>query len=728
MFFFVGAAAAVASYALPKILGKDKKNVKRVHDEQEKPTTAADVGDIGLLHDGSTKTFRDEYKERIELSGQGDEKLVADEQESDLNTSNLVKESVEEAKADEVKDTSIEGRPHAVLSVAADDDWRQRASVQSENLNSSNCDEATAYVHLPQKKSDVPLGDAEHPNNQHARAKSKKHGGGSDVSGKVPSRASSIDSRKSVGSERSQAFSRAPSVKKILKDEELDTLSRAPSVRVTLADEESNTSFEQAGAMLMPYGTQKVDPDGKPRSLRNERVLRHKRVEPRRTASEEVDAEALDGREGDRRVPSDRLSARQKVPKHVTDPLQGYHEASTRQEESADNRLETEHQLAMQLEEVTKEKARLSLVATELAAREAEIARERLSQEKVKKEVERERAALTRAEEVAKEKARLSLAELAGKEDEIARTREALEKVKEDMEKERALHESQKEIACAKDLQVASELQSRVEELERKSREIALREEELRARDDAQLAALDMEENDFFDEASFKSWVNARCGVGGNSVYWYSSGEVYSYPEGKLLVRVEGFDSSRGMASGPSSVVQLSKKLYIFRDKDTNALLTEFNGQAVKPIMRPLEHTTYTLEGSQMTTRVIVNTGEGTQILGGNLMSVRHMQNTTRMVYSCPVFVDIQSPAGGFEAYENHDYFVDKAEGGESAHCSTVRVGCLPPFAEKTVMHLVGWRLDSFDLLPPSIQDYVAAQGSSWQEAPHMEDCSIDGV
>lgn len=73
---------------------------------------------------------------------------------------------------------------------------------------------------------------------------------------------------------------------------------------------------------------------------------------------------------------------------------------------------------------------------------------------------------------------------------------------------------------------------------------------------------------------------------------------------------------------------------------------------------------------------------------------------------------------GIYQSYENYDYFMDKADEEHSNHCSMVRMGATPPFAESAVMHLSGWRLDKFDCLPQTIKDYVATQGPEWKEAP----------
>eukprot|EP00850_Spirogloea_muscicola_P005741 SM000026S08990 [mRNA] locus=s26:987747:988702:+ [translate_table: standard] len=205
----------------------------------------------------------------------------------------------------------------------------------------------------------------------------------------------------------------------------------------------------------------------------------------------------------------------------------------------------------------------------------------------------------------------------------------------------------------------------------------------------------------------------------GETVYWYSTGDIYSHPEGKLLVKVEGFDATRAVVAGPTLVHQLSRKVFIFRDKDSGEVLSQYNDTSVSPIKYAYQHTTYRLDNNRLLTEVTGGEGEPLQTLRGNVVSLKHLQSTTSMVFTCPVFLNFKTPQGEYLVYENHDYFMDKVEEEEvSTHCSTVRVGHTPPFAESAVMHLVGWRADTFAMLPPSIQDYIAAEEPMWKEAP----------
>ena len=99
-------------------------------------------------------------------------------------------------------------------------------------------------------------------------------------------------------------------------------------------------------------------------------------------------------------------------------------------------------------------------------------------------------------------------------------------------------------------------------------------------------------------------WISLRLGNSESTVYWYSTGELYSYPQGDLLVQVEGLDVTRAIMMGPKCVHQVSRKLFVFRDKDSNEILTEYHGLPVMPVMYPYQRIAYTLEGNNLMTEV----------------------------------------------------------------------------------------------------------------------------
>ena len=98
------------------------------------------------------------------------------------------------------------------------------------------------------------------------------------------------------------------------------------------------------------------------------------------------------------------------------------------------------------------------------------------------------------------------------------------------------------------------------------------------------VAGLASAEGGGFDEELFESFLKARVGTG-EPVYWYSIGEVYSYPDGALLARMEGFDTARLVRdeTDPHTAYQLSRKTFVYRDPATNEIFREVDGEVCEP-------------------------------------------------------------------------------------------------------------------------------------------------
>ena len=124
---------------------------------------------------------------------------------------------------------------------------------------------------------------------------------------------------------------------------------------------------------------------------------------------------------------------------------------------------------------------------------------------------------------------------------------------------------------------------------------------------------LAMAEGGGFDEELFEIFLKARVGTG-EPIYWYSIGEVYSYPDGALLARMEGFDTARLVRdeSDPKTAYQLSRKTFVYRDPVTNEIFREVNGKPATHIKYPYQYITYKLDGDRMVT--FVEQGSGARI------------------------------------------------------------------------------------------------------------------
>ena len=79
------------------------------------------------------------------------------------------------------------------------------------------------------------------------------------------------------------------------------------------------------------------------------------------------------------------------------------------------------------------------------------------------------------------------------------------------------------------------------------------------------------------DDDAFDHFVRMRTGAGDDGapgaaqrVYWYCSGELYLAPGGKVVAKVEGYDCATHVREGPDKVVQLSRKIFFYRDPETH--------------------------------------------------------------------------------------------------------------------------------------------------------------
>lgn len=224
-----------------------------------------------------------------------------------------------------------------------------------------------------------------------------------------------------------------------------------------------------------------------------------------------------------------------------------------------------------------------------------------------------------------------------------------------------------------------------------------------------------------FDKDSFRQFVTLRAGTGA-PVYWYALGEVYSYPDGKRLLLIEGSDTARMVPSAdPDTAIQLSRKVFVYRDPVTKAIVKEWEGRPVTGIAYPYQFITYKLVGDKLTTFVEQGTGVNLQKIGpGENFLLRRLGTST--VFSAPLFLNLDTPRGRYEAYENYDFVFHPGEADPAAKHQLIwnRFGDLPAFIGKgkAIIQMVGWRVDRFDDLPASIRDYIRTDAPLWMAPP----------
>ena len=223
-----------------------------------------------------------------------------------------------------------------------------------------------------------------------------------------------------------------------------------------------------------------------------------------------------------------------------------------------------------------------------------------------------------------------------------------------------------------------------------------------------------------FDEELFEVFLSARVGTG-DPVYWYSIGEVYSYPDGTLRARLEGFDTAR-LVRDPDqkhTAYQLSRKTFVYRDPVTDEIFREVDGKPATHIKYPYQYITYRLDGDKMVT--LVEQGSGAQLRKfgpSSEIAARRLGDVA--IFSAPLFLNFDTPRDKYEAFEHYDFFIQPDGAAQPNQLSWIRYGDLPPFLGpgRTIIHLVSWRVDSFDELPETIKAWVKSDAQLWRQPP----------
>jgi hypothetical protein len=218
-----------------------------------------------------------------------------------------------------------------------------------------------------------------------------------------------------------------------------------------------------------------------------------------------------------------------------------------------------------------------------------------------------------------------------------------------------------------------------------------------------------------FTPELFKQFTTMRVGTG-EPIYWYCIGEIYEYPSGKLIAKVEGVDTARIIKSesNATKVLQLSRKIFFYRDVKTNEVLREVNGMKVEPIAYPYQQITYELKDGKMFANVVQGKAPRIQKIdseGGNI--VRKFGDV--LIFSAPLFLNFPN----YKAYENYDFFI-YPKGKNKYQLSWNRRGDLPPFfgSGDSVFQLASYRIDKYSELPATIREVLEKDARMWMNPP----------
>ena len=227
-----------------------------------------------------------------------------------------------------------------------------------------------------------------------------------------------------------------------------------------------------------------------------------------------------------------------------------------------------------------------------------------------------------------------------------------------------------------------------------------------------------------FTDEIYSDWLKTRIGEGEESVYWSCFGEVYSYPDGELICYMVGADMGNRKQITPDSIIQLSRKIFIYVDPETGEAYDTYDGNKVRHIQYPYQLISYVKDGDDLRTWVKQGAGDRIQTIGpGTGISARRMGSNT--VYSAPLFLDFETPRGKYEAYENYDFIYNpNAESTVDKYQMTwVRYGDKAAFAGKGkgVIQLIAHRVDTWDELPQALRNYINDKAPMWKAPPADE-------
>jgi len=221
---------------------------------------------------------------------------------------------------------------------------------------------------------------------------------------------------------------------------------------------------------------------------------------------------------------------------------------------------------------------------------------------------------------------------------------------------------------------------------------------------------------------ALKTWVNARAGTG-EAVHWIADGYVYEYPTGKKLFGMTGFDSSTVLwpDEEDGEIVHLTRKTFAYTDLETGEVITEYNGQEVKPIAYPYQVIRYRLENDKIYGDVTQGVGEKMQeIKAKDGIPFRKLGDT--YVFNAQVFLDIPLPGDRkYQAWENYDFFIHPEGSVEEPHQMTwQRYGNLGAWAGggPAITRLHSWRVDSLEEFPAQLLAWAKKEKPNWLNPP----------
>ena len=221
-----------------------------------------------------------------------------------------------------------------------------------------------------------------------------------------------------------------------------------------------------------------------------------------------------------------------------------------------------------------------------------------------------------------------------------------------------------------------------------------------------------------FSREDFETLVDVRIG-NGEPVYWYGVGVINSFPDGKVLARVEGVDL--GKLHRPDQTIpsaqMYTRKFIVFRDPESNELLRDESGK-LRFVGFNYQNFTWRLEGDYL--MYDVEQGSGDQVFTvteGRGNEIRKMGGLT--VITTPVFVE--SPFGSW--WEKYDLLIQDENDAEPRYQYVWgRYGPNFSFMGGGYNTMTSWlyRYDRYEDLPQSMRDIIEKEPGmdQWRNPP----------
>jgi hypothetical protein len=230
-----------------------------------------------------------------------------------------------------------------------------------------------------------------------------------------------------------------------------------------------------------------------------------------------------------------------------------------------------------------------------------------------------------------------------------------------------------------------------------------------------------------FTPEDFRRYIKLRFGDG-EPVYWYGIGDGTTYPDGRMFMRTEGYDTGRlhSIDTDRCEAVGLTRKLVVLRDPASGEILPGPDGPAW------LNNFTYQLFRMYLQDGFLVyevEQGAGpfheTVTDGMHRSEVQHYEGmtvfTTPVNYAMPDFAGTGNPE---RVWENYDFIERERDGRVSYEAIWAGAFPLPPFmgAGRSSMHGYFRRYDDFNQVPATLRDFVEAHAQMWKLPPRDMD------